>query len=1014
MTDARGDDDDSIDEDFFSDRTPEFDEARRHKQAAINHHAKQDDDFQSKKKQLNSARKQFEQKCNETFNANDLLLNELEKLVQEIEQLQTEKQQFHVEEIDQNTSLSTAEIVIDNCNLDRADLERRVQQQNNLKKILSKEYEQLEKELWNIRDKEATNAKGEDYLQSSLKSLQEQISRTVDELDLNEKNLADQASARDQCDREMNELRRDILENEMEIQNLEQEIAKLNQEKRILELTQADLQKQQKQSEKMISELERIVSEKEQGLAQSERQIYHLQENMRILRAKLQEFAESIQTTNSKLEINETNLIAAEQKLNTLILTRKEFEEARLLLKRTSENLEDQRIKTVTEVADMQEKLRTMESLIHQTNTNIRTLEQQMKEQSIELQTLRSDQENSQRTLTNLTNQSDELSELKDEAVRLEQQAKKEYTESEQKLIQLRDVERQHKIQYEKALSEEKRLQGQLQQAKLEQQQVEEKLRTAEARTAVEKIIDSGWKLLGSIDIIGPLLSCLKEDLPKAEVALNEVKTILGEKKKQYDELRKSHDEAKGRTAESKSKLNDASTDFQQQQTVVQQKETSFNQHKLNAEQFAKQYRDTLRQKKQIESNLHLIDGKLQRIESEKIRTMEDLQHHMEEQTSYKSQRKETQSNIQSLNKNLERQDQAIRENRMSIDENRIELINMIQGQNQQQNTINQLKSAYIDTDIIDTFFDYSSLIIVDEITNLKASLVELANAEKSVYCEITHQQTLFESERKSMEELRTGIENKQLCIRNIEQDLMNTTTELNGINNKLTNYIQKRTDIQQNIVTKGTALISLKQQRTVICSHIQTQNAITESLRRKLDELNLRDKQVFDNVQHLKDKINIKLLEIQKNDESIDQIAQKIHDIQKQQEQSKQIIITSKRESEMAKQKLHQIDQELADREQKYRQSNENLRQLTVTLVDDEQNKTNIIEKLKRLEKVIADNRIASCERKQEYELKAIAIIKSEKEKWKNAKLNNSVAMEDNQRVTQPKLIYNRRSKNL
>lgn len=65
---------------------------------------------------------------------------------------------------------------------------------NNLKNISSEEYEQLELELWIIRDKETKDVQNENYLQLSLKGLQERISQTIEELHLNEKKLADEVS----------------------------------------------------------------------------------------------------------------------------------------------------------------------------------------------------------------------------------------------------------------------------------------------------------------------------------------------------------------------------------------------------------------------------------------------------------------------------------------------------------------------------------------------------------------------------------------------------------------------------------------------------------------------------------------------------------------------------------------------------------------------------------------------------------------------------------------------------
>ncbi|CAF0988084.1 unnamed protein product [Adineta steineri] len=988
MANATTDNEDSIYDDFFIDRIPEFDEARQHKQAAINHHAKQDDAFKTEKTRLNSTKKQLEEKCNEALDANNTLLNELEKIVSDMGQLQMKQTEFQKQQIDKNTLISTAQIIIENCKMDKNDLELQLQQQNNLKKILSEEYEQLEEELWNIRDKETKNVEGVNYLQLSLKALQEQISRTTEELRLNEKKLADDISAREQCEQELQELRQEIIENEKEIEKVEQQITKLNQEKYALELKQADLQKQMEQSDRMFRQLEKILTDNKQDLTQSEGRMDHYQKTIQVSQIKLEEIAESIRITNSKLEKNQTDLIATEQVLNTLALTRKALEETRQALKQTLEDLEDQQIKKANELTGMQDKLRTHEILINQTDTNIKTLEQQLKQQSLELQTLRNDQEKLQTLLADLTNQSNESSELRDEALQLEQQAKEEYVKEEQKLIQSRDLARQRKIQYEKALNEEKRSKGELQHAELEQKQAEEKVRAAEARENTANILDIGSKLLGSIKIIAALFSTLKEDLPKAEAASNEAKTMVEEKKKKCDELRKKHGELKEQTAECKSQLDYAIADFQQQQTVTQQKETSLKQCKTNAEQLVKQHRDTLRKQKQTESRSHLIDNKIQRIESRKITTTNDLQRQKEEQASYENQRTEVQANVVNLSKELKRRDEAIQESRRNMDQNRIELITVIQEQQQQQNTITQLKS---------------------ENRNLKVVLDELANSEKSMNREISHQQILLESEKKTMEQLRHDIETEQSHIRGIKKELMNTTTELNGINEKLTNFEQEKNAIQENIVAKRGELLATKKQHTSIHSRVQTQNVIIQSLRQKLDQLNVRDKQVFANVQNVKDKVNSKLQEMQKNGESIGRITDKIRDLQNQQEQSEQIIINSQKESTIPEQSLYRIDQVLADREKKYQNLGENLRQSTKIFIGNEQEKTNIIERMKKLEKVIGDNKVASCERKREFEEKAIAIVKNEKEKWKNAKTNNQVVI-DNELVIEQTPVYNRR----
>lgn len=302
----------------------------------------------------------------------------------------------------------------------------------------------------------------------------------------------------------------------------------------------------------------------------------------------------------------------------------------------------------------------------------------------------------------------------------------------------------------------------------------------------------------------------------------------------------------------------------------------------------------------------------------------------------------------------------------------------------------------------------YLFLLSEGENRNLKVALDKLADCEKSTNREISHQQSLLESEKKTMEQLHHDIETKQLQIRNIEEELMNTTTELNGINEKLAKSCEEKNDLQENIAAKRSGLIAKKNQHTSIRSCVQSQNCIMQSLRQKLDRLHVRDKQVFANVENLKEKVNIKSQEIQTNDESIRQITQKIHDLEKERDRNEQIIINSTKEPKIVEQKLNQIDQTLADCDKKYQNLSKELIESTKIFIGNEQEKNKIIEQMKKLEKVISDNRVASCERKREFEEQAIAIVASEKEKYKNAKLKNQVTIVNELFVGQT-AVYNR-----
>ncbi|CAF1656903.1 unnamed protein product, partial [Didymodactylos carnosus] len=94
---------------------------------------------------------------------------------------------------------------------------------------------------------------------------------------------------------------------------------------------------------------------------------------------------------------------------------------------------------------------------------------------------------------------------------------------------------------------------------------------------------------------------------------------------------------------------------------------------------------------------------------------------------------------------------------------------------------------------------------------------------------------------------------------------------------NKITSAVQKKTDLQQNIVAKRVTLNSVKNEYIAIRSRIQTQDVIVQDLRRKMNQLNIHDKQLFTDVQHLKGEVNIKSQEMQENQESIREINQKM-----------------------------------------------------------------------------------------------------------------------------------------
>jgi hypothetical protein len=94
------DNEEALDDDFFIDRSPEFDRAQKLKQASIDHRATQDNGFQQKKKELKEEKKGFEQSCNVALDANSKLLDELDEHVKQMQQIRTQENALSKEQVE--------------------------------------------------------------------------------------------------------------------------------------------------------------------------------------------------------------------------------------------------------------------------------------------------------------------------------------------------------------------------------------------------------------------------------------------------------------------------------------------------------------------------------------------------------------------------------------------------------------------------------------------------------------------------------------------------------------------------------------------------------------------------------------------------------------------------------------------------------------------------------------------------------------------------------------------------
>lgn len=141
----------------------------------------------------------------------------------------------------------------------------------------------------------------------------------------------------------------------------------------------------------------------------------------------------------------------------------------------------------------------------------------------------------------------------------------------------------------------------------------------------------------------------------------------------------------------------------------------------------------------------------------------------------------------------------------------------------------------------------------------------------------ITHQQTLLEAEKKTVEELRVGIAAKQQTLADTRQMLVSTRQELKTTVDNIGQLTKQKLDLGKDIQVKRQELMFLEKQKQDAQMEAEAQNSKVQKVRQKLDALNIRDKQLFADVQHFEGKLTQKKSEVDRSKKLVTETTDKI-----------------------------------------------------------------------------------------------------------------------------------------
>ena len=256
---------------------------------------------------------------------------------------------------------------------------------------------------------------------------------------------------------------------------------------------------------------------------------------------------------------------------------------------------------------------------------------------------------------------------------------------------------------------------------------------------------------------------------------------------------------------------------------------------------------------------------------------------------------------------------------------------------------------------------------------------------------DITHQQTLLEAENKTVEELRVDIAAKQQTLADTRQALVSTTQELKTTVDNIGQLTKENIDLQKGIQVKRQELMFFEKQKLEAQREAQVQNVKVQKLRQKLDALNIRDKQLFADVQHLEGKLTQKKNEIDRSQKSVTAITDKIRIARENESNRQRAVETTTADVSSIDQRIAQNAEQIAQTERAFQEASRALRQSNESSVAHQEQRRAHYQRLEKLEETITKLKEHHCELQQKYEEKSAALAQQELQRRERIKAGNT-----------------------
>jgi len=467
------------------------------------------------------------------------------------------------------------------------------------------------------------------------------------------------------------------------------------------------------------------------------------------------------------------------------------------------------------------------------------------------------------------------------------------------------------------------------------------------------------------------------KDKKEAETALQQARDKLEPKRTACNAARERYRTAKQKTSECAAQHQQRVNERTQQEGVVASRANIVVQRKTQFERLNESLRNLNRERSQTETNFKTTTNKLQRTQTQLNTINNDLQKSQSELVGYERQKQEYESNIETVRTTIVRHERQIEEHRLIMNNNQIALVDITATHQKQIVDVQRMKGS------------------MDQI---KRSLGEKVNSQKSKAREMTQQQALLEAEKKTVQQLRDDLAANQTKLADVKQEMSVNMEKLMNVTGQMKDLQQEKTELEQRQKTTLQELNKCESAKWNAHRQVEVQKLKVQGLSQKLDTLNARDEKLSGEIKQVESKLNSKTEQVANNQNAINKVNENLRSVQEQQKKSRAILDASNTHFDSLNAKVREQTDKINQQEQAFRETNNRIRCAEDKFVGNEALRTKIYERSQRLEQSITELKQYHSDEQLNLQLKSNQLISQQLEE-------NGIAqrMRNQNRITQP-----------